>query len=89
MKMRLVNKTTAWDMGNKRFEGKKKKFNVAVCYSMRSLYGEKDNPYWYYVVDRKEDDKRHNSLWTNERFNTKEECIEAAEKKIDELIKEK
>lgn len=83
--MKLTDKTSAWDMGNKHFEGRKKKFNVSICYSTR----DKENPYWYYTVSRKEDDKRHNSLWSNERFNTKEECIEAAEKKIDELIKEK
>lgn len=85
--IKLVDKTERWSMGNKTFVGKKKKFEVHICYSIKSIYSEKE--FWYFTLSRKEDDIRYNSLWDNIRFNDKDGCVEAAEKKIEELIKSK
>lgn len=78
--MRLVDKTGKWDYG-KRLEGRRKNYKVIISCS------ESAKPYWYYLLGK--DDYRYNSLWDNAKFENQEQCVKAAEGKIDELVKSK
>ena len=78
--MRLVDKTGKWDYG-KRLEGRRKNYKVIISYS------ESAKPYWYYLLDK--DNYRYNSLWDNVKFENQEQCVKAAEDKIDELVGQK
>ncbi len=80
--MKLYEKQKDWS-GNRTFQGRKKKFEVTVCFAEVSL--KKEEPYWYYTLIKKDEDLRYNSLWDNLNYSSQEECVEACEKKIDEL----
>ena len=47
----------------------------------------KEKPFWYYLLEK--DEYRYNSVWSDEKFESQDQCVEAAENKIDELINEK
>lgn len=76
--MRLTNKTVRYDVF-RTFEGKCKGYTVRV-------YETKGNK-WYYCLRKGE--FAFNSCWKNELFDNKEECAEAAQRKIKELEKQK
>lgn len=80
--MRLTNKTERFDMGET-WVGRKKNYDVSINShrEIRSMTTQ----YWYFVLSK--DRKTYNSLWDNIRYNSKEECTEGAEKKIEELLK--
>lgn len=80
--MRLTNKTLRWDYGET-WVGRKKNYEVKISYSAHLL--NKETPYWYYVL--KKGDYAYNSLWNDLKYPSKEDCVNAAEIKIDELIK--
>ena len=78
--MRLKDVTRRFD-SSKFYKGKYKKFECRINYS--SNYNS-----WYYCIDSKDErDIRHNSLWNNESFKTQEECVNACQKYIDEVLK--
>lgn len=80
--MKLREKTERWQQG-KRFVGRKKNYKVTIEYSPTDFIGKKD--YWYFLIDK--DDYGYNSLWDKLHYETQEECVNAAETKIEELIK--
>ena len=82
--MRLTDKTGQWDYG-KSLEGRKKKYKVIINYSAHPM--NKEKPFWYYLLEK--DEYRYNSVWSDEKFESQDQCVEAAENKIDELINEK
>lgn len=82
--MKLRDKTERWQNG-KTYVGKKNKCDVTVSYVSTDFTEKKD--YWYYMIDKKDIDYSYNSLWDNLHYETQEECVDAAEKKIDELVK--
>ena len=73
--MRLVDKTNRWD-SHKTYVGRKKNYKVQICETL--------NKNWYYILDK--DDYGYNSLWDKLDYKTQEECVTAAEKKINELV---
>lgn len=78
--MRLKDVTRIFD-SSKFYKGKYKKFECGINYS--SNYNS-----WYYCIDSKDErDIRHNSLWSDETFKTQEECVNACQKYIDEVLK--
>ena len=79
--MKLIDKTKKWDC-NKTLAGKKKNYKVTVCHSAHPLAG---NPLWYFLLDK--DDYRYNSLWDNLKYLSQDQCVEAVENKINELVK--
>ena len=84
--MKLTEKRTQYDAG-KTFKGRKNKFEVTISFVSRSVFHEVE--FWYYLLRQKETDFSYNSLWYNHRYSTMEECANAAERKIDELKKQK
>lgn len=80
--MKLVDKTQIWDYG-KTLEGRKKGYKVIIHYSNHPL--KKEPPYWYFVLGK--DDYRYNSLWYGLKYESQEQCVEAAENKVDELTR--
>lgn len=80
--MRLVDKTRQWDYG-KSLEGRKKKYKVVINYSAHPM--SKEDPFWYFLLEKEE--YRYNSVWNNEKYESQDQCVEAAENKIDELVK--
>jgi hypothetical protein len=83
--MRLTDKTGAWDR-LKRWEGKYKKFEVSINQGSSDPHrGIVD--YYYFVVICNEPDLRHNSLWTKDKYSSKEEAEQAAINWIDEKLK--
>lgn len=83
--MRLVDKSISFD-SHRMFKGKYKKCDVTIYYSASSI--KKEVPYWYYTLNKEDEDYRYNSLWENMRYSTQEECVAACESKIDEYIKQ-
>ena len=81
--MKLTDKTRKWDYG-KRLVGKKKNFEVTIGYSNHSLRGEQ---FWYFILIKY--DYMYNSLWDNLKFDNQDQCVDAAENKVEELIAEK
>lgn len=81
--MRLVEKTGTWDH-NKTFVGKKKGWKVTLIYSSCNI--SKEAPYWYFLL--RKDNVAYNSLWEKLKYSTREECLEAAEAKIEVMEKE-
>ena len=78
--MRLKDVTRKFD-SSKFYKGRYKKFECRINYS--SNYNS-----WYYCIDSKDErDIRHNSLWSDEKFKTQEECVNACQKYIDEVLK--
>ena len=84
--MKLVDKTEKWSMGDKKLVGKKKKYIVTIHFSAKNLMN--DSEYWWYSIFKEDINFAYNSLWDNLKYETQEECVEAAEKKIDELLKQ-
>ena len=82
--MKLREKNIKWD-NKKTFVGKKKKYNVKISYDSSDFTGNKD--YWYFLINKEDIDYSYNSLWDNLHYKTQEECVEAAENKVDELVK--
>ena len=80
--MRLIDKTPRWDFG-KILEGRKKNYKVIIHYSEQSI--NKKRPFWYFEL--RKDDYAYNSLWDNLKFESQDQCCDAAESKIEELIK--
>ena len=80
--MRLVEKTGTWDH-DKTFVGKKKGWKVTLTYSSCNI--SRGTPYWYFLL--RKDNAAYNSLWEKLKYSTKEECLEAAESKIDAMEK--
>lgn len=81
--MKLRNRTGKYDY-DQTLVGRKKNFKVTIRCSAHPMDKER---FWYYILDK--DDYGYNSLWDGLKFNNQEQCIEAAENKIDELIKVK
>ena len=81
--MRLTDKTEHWNYG-KVLIGRKKKYEVRIEHAAHPI---PKSPYWYFVLSKEE--FRYNSLWDNIKFKTQEECVSAAEEKIEELEKAK
>lgn len=77
--MKLTDKTRKWDYG-KMLVGKKKNFKVAIGYSNHPLKGEQ---FWYFTL--RKDDYMYNSLWDNLKFDNQDQCVDAAENKIEEF----
>lgn len=78
--MRLKDITGRFD-SSKFYKGRYKKFDCHINYSS-------NNNVWYYTVNS--NDKRdinYNSLWNDIKFKTQEDCVEACQKYIDEVIK--
>ena len=67
--------------------GKKKKYNVKISYVPSDFTGKKD--YWYFLIVKEDIEYAYNSLLDKLKYVSMEECIEACEKKIEELIKGK
>ena len=80
--MRLVNKTPRWDYGEI-WVGRKKNYEVRINYASHPM--RKEEPYWYFILNK--DSYSYNSLWEDLKYLSKEECVNVAETKIDELIK--
>lgn len=80
--MRLTSKTGRWDYGET-WVGKKKKYKVKIYYSAHPM--RKEPPHWYYTLSK--DGYFYNSLWDDLKYESKEDCVSAAEKKVDELVK--
>ncbi len=80
--MKLYEKPKDWN-GNRMFQGKKKKFEVTVYFVTVSLKSEES--FWCYTLIKKDEELRYNSLCDNLNYSSQEECVEACEKKIDEL----
>lgn len=77
--MRLKDVTRSFDC-SKFYKGKYKKFECNINYSSDGI--------WYYCIDSNDErDIRHNSLWSNEKFKTQEECVMACQAYIDEVNK--
>ena len=85
--MKLREKITDRWTNKKVYVGKKNKYNVTVSYAPTDFTGKKD--YWYFLIVKEDIDYSYNSLWDKLKYTSKEECIEACEKKIEELIKSK
>lgn len=83
--MKLTDKTEKWSMGNKKLVGKKKKYDVIIHFSAKNQMNNSE--YWWYSICKKDIDFIYNSLWDKLKFDTQEECVNAAERKIDELAK--
>ena len=75
--MKLIDKTKRWDFG-KTLEGRKKNYKV-------TLYYVEHPSYWYFMLHK--DKYAYNSLWNNLKFESQDQCSEAAEAKIDEILK--
>lgn len=82
--MKMRDKTEPWRKG-KIFVGRKNKCDVTVSYAPTDFTDKKD--YWYFMINKKDIDYIYNSLWDNLHYDTYEECVNAAEKKIEEYIK--
>ena len=81
--MRLTDKTEHWNYGEVLI-GRKKKYEVRIEHAAHPM---QKSPYWYFALSKEE--FRYNSLWDNLKFETQEECVSAAEEKIEELEKVK
>ena len=78
--MRLKDITRRFD-SSKFYKGKYRKFECRINYS--SMHNR-----WYYCIDSKDErDIRYNSLWGNESFKTQEDCVEACQNYINEVLK--
>jgi len=82
--MKLYNKTEPFQRG-KTFTGKKKHFKVTISYAPVDFMNTKS--YWYFLLDKDDDSYTYNSLWYNLKYDTQEECVNAAENKIEEILK--
>lgn len=78
--MRLKDVTRRFSSG-KFYEGKYKKFECHINYSSYS------DSWYYHISSNDKRDIRYNSLWDELKFKTKEDCIEACQKYIDEVLK--
>mgnify|MGYP007135353328 CR=1 FL=1 len=83
--MKLKNVSRKWDY-LKTWEGRYKKFKVQIGEGTNKLFGSTCD-YYYFVVNREEDDISYNSLWTDNKYNTLKEAEEAAIKWIDEKLR--
>ena len=83
--MRLTDKTERWSMGDKKFVGKRKNYNVNIHFAAKNYMNE--NEYWWYSIQKDDIGFAYNSLWDSLKFNSKEECVKEAEDKVDELVK--
>lgn len=81
--MKLREKTEKWQQ-EQVFVGKKKNYKVTITYSPSDFAGKKD--YWWFMINK--DDYTYNSLWDKLNYATQEECVNAAENKIDVLLKQ-
>jgi hypothetical protein len=68
------------------WKGKYKKFEVSITQGSNEPYRGKVD-FYYFVVIRNEPDIRHNSLWTETKYNSVEEAEQAAINWIDEKLK--
>lgn len=83
--LRLTDKTERWSMGNKTLVGRKKNYEVKILFSAKNYVNETE--YWWFSIHKKDIKYSYNSLWDSLKFKTKEECVAACEKKVDELSK--
>lgn len=80
--MKLKDVTRRFD-SSKFYKGKYKKFECRINYSSNL-------DCWYYCIDSNDErDIRCNSLWNDIKFKTQEECVNACQKYIDEVIKDR
>ena len=78
--MKLKDVTGRFD-SSKFYKGKYKKFECNINYSS-------NDDIWYYCISSNDErDIRYNSLWNDIIFKTLEECVNACQKYIDEVIK--
>lgn len=85
--MRLTEKTDQWSNGQKIFKGKYKKCDCTIYYSVSSIFEREAEPYWYFTCSNKDCTIRHNSLWSKNKYKSKEECHDACIKYIDDNSK--
>lgn len=79
--MKLSESKYSWTNNTKFYKGKYKKFKCNINYSAHYTG-------WYYLVDSNDErDIRYNSLWDNQTFNSKEECVTACQNYINEVNK--
>jgi len=83
--MRLTDKTERWSMGNRTLVGRKKKYLVNINFTAKNHINGVE--YWWFFVEKNDMKYAYNSLWDDLKYKTKEECVSACEKKIDELVK--
>lgn len=81
--MRLTDKTEHWNYGEVLI-GRKKKYEVRIEHVALPM---QKSPYWYFGLNK--EGFAYNSLWDNLKFKTQEECVSAAEEKIEEIEKSK
>lgn len=78
--MKLKDVTGRFD-SSKFYKGKYKKFECNINYFS-------NDDIWYYCISSNDErDIRYNSLWNDIKFKTQEECVNACQKYIDEVIK--
>lgn len=78
--MKLTESKYSWT-NNKFYTGRYKKFECHINYSTHYAG-------WYYtLISNDIRDIRYNSLWDNKTFTSKEECVTACQKYIDEVNK--
>lgn len=80
--MKLTETTKRYSYGRS-FLGKKKNFQVSINLKSNPMSSEQ---YWYFVL--KKNDFSYSSLDNDLKFENQNKCVEAAERKIDELIKQ-
>jgi len=56
---------------------------VTVYFSTTSF--REEDPFWYYILIKDQENYRYNSLWENLKYSNQEECITACEDKIESL----
>ncbi len=78
--MRLKDVTPNY-YASKLYKGKYKKFECYIHY-LPNL-----DVWYYYLNSNDERNIRYGSLWDGIEFKTKEDCIEACQKYIDEVLK--
>lgn len=84
--MRLTDKTERYSMGDREFVGRKKNYIVGIHFSAKKIL--QNSEYWWYSLNKKDAEFSYNSLWDGLKYKTQEECVAAAENKVDELVKQ-
>lgn len=72
-------------MGNVTLVGKKKNYVVKIHFAAKSYIDKSE--YWWFFIEKDDIRYNYNSLWDDLKYETKEDCVSACEKKIDELCK--
>lgn len=82
IKNRNFSLLTSW-------KGRYKLFEVNIREGCNNMWGTPKADYYYVVLDSSKYSKLYNSLWDEQRFETKEAAEEYAIKWIDNFIKQK